>query len=156
MRESPIFIVDTDAAKLRGLLAGRTRANDARDQEHLLRLGAELERAFVMKAGAVPRGVVMLNSEVQVVDQSSGVRRELTVVFPSESDPSAGRVSVLAPLGCALMGQHEGEIVEWEVPGGLRRLRIEKVTSAGITTSRVTPEATRAPSPVCTLGEARS
>jgi regulator of nucleoside diphosphate kinase len=129
MRESPIFIIDTDAAKLRGLLASRTGARVGRDHEHLFDLAAELERAFVVDAGAVPSGVVTLNSLVHVTDLLTGDRRALTLVFPSEADPAAGRVSVLAPLGCALVGCREGERVEWEMPGGLRRLRIDKVTA---------------------------
>ena len=127
MRESPIFITDRDAAKLRGLLAARAADREGRDQEHLFDLATELERAHVVNADTVPVGVVVVNSRVQVTDLVSGDRRELTLVFPSEADPAAGRVSVLAPLGCALMGCREGEIVEWEMPGGLRRLKIVKV-----------------------------
>ena len=124
MRNSPIYIVDADEARLRGLLASRAGDRRGRDQEHLLELAEELERAFVVDANDVPGGVVMLHSRVQVMDLTSGERRELTLVFPSEADPAAGRISVLAPLGCALMGYREGDIVEWEMPGGLRRLQI--------------------------------
>ncbi len=129
MRESPIFILDTDAAKLRSLLAGRTGSRVGRDQDHLLDLAVELERAVVIDADAVPRGVVSPGSVVAIHDLLSDERRELTLVFPLEADPAHGRVSLLAPLGCALIGCREGEVVEWEMPGGLRRLRIEKVTA---------------------------
>lgn len=131
MRESPIFITDTDAAKLRGLIAAREGAVERLDQGHLTDLASELERAFVVNADAVPSGVVMLNSRVHVADLLSGERRKLTLVCPSEADPVSGRVSVLAPLGCALMGCREGQIVEWEMPGGLGKFRIDKVTSPG-------------------------
>lgn len=129
MRESPIFIIDTDAAKLRGILAARASEREGRDQAHLDDLATELERAIVVDAEAVPNGVVMVNSGVEVVDLTSGVRREFTLVFPVEADPVAGKVSVLAPLGCALMGCREGDVVEWEMPGGLQRLRIDRVSS---------------------------
>jgi regulator of nucleoside diphosphate kinase len=128
MRENPIYILESDAAKLRGLLASRGGHADGRDQEHLSDLASELERAFLVSAEAVPSGVATLNSHVQIVDLVSGERRELTLVFPSAADPGSGRISVLAPLGCALVGCREGEIVEWEMPGGPRRLRIDKVT----------------------------
>ena len=127
MRNSPIYIIDADEARLRGLLASRAGDRVGRDQEHLLELAEELERAFVVEATEVPSGVVMLHSRVRVADLSSGERRELTLVFPSEADAATGRISVLAPLGCALMGYREGEVVEWEMPGGLRRLEIQKV-----------------------------
>ena len=129
MPESAIFIVDTDAARLRGILAARAGGAQARDQEHLADLSSELERAFVVDADAVPTGVVMLNSDVTVTELQSGIRRELTLVFPADADPLSGRVSVLAPLGCALMGCREGETVEWKTPAGFRRLRIDRVTS---------------------------
>lgn len=128
MRNTPIFIIDTDAARLRGLLATRSAVAGTRDQEHLSDLASELERAFVVEHDAAPAGVVMMYSRVQVTDLDSGASRELTLVFPPDADPNGGRVSVLAPLGCALMGCGQGEVVEWEMPGGLRRLRLDKVT----------------------------
>ena len=129
MRNSPIFIIDTDAARLRGLLATRSAGAAGRDHEHLSDLASELERAFVVGDDAAPAGIVMMYSRVRVTDLDSGASRELTLVFPPDADPNQGRISVLAPLGCALMGCGEGEIVEWEMPGGLRRLRLDQVTS---------------------------
>jgi regulator of nucleoside diphosphate kinase len=51
-------------------------------------------------------------------------------VYPREADPAAHRISVLAPLGTALLGNSEGETVEWRTPGGTRSLRIERVMQA--------------------------
>lgn len=155
MRESAIFIIDTDAAKLRGMLSTQVHDRSGRDQGHMLDLALELERAFVVKADAVPSGVVMLHSRVQVTDLLSGQCRELTLVFPSEADPVSGRISVLAPLGCALMGYREGQIVEWQMPGGLRRLRIDKVGSPGEAPEAPTGEAGRMPDAGCSLEESR-
>lgn len=130
MRESPIYILESDAARLRGLLAARTGERHERDHEHLHELATELERAFLVRGDAAESDVVMLNSAVEVRDLLSGLRSRLTVVFPSEADPAAGRVSVLAPLGCALLGYREGDVVDWEMPGGRRTLRIERVSGA--------------------------
>ena len=66
-------------------------------------------------------------TRVHVLDLVSWERRELVLVLPRESDAVAGRISVLAPLGTALLGFREGDEVEWLMPGGLRRLRIEDV-----------------------------
>jgi regulator of nucleoside diphosphate kinase len=71
--------------------------------------------------------VITIHTRLQVLDLVSGERRELTLVLPHESDASAGRISVLAPLGTALLGYRAGDEVEWLMPGGLRRLRIEYV-----------------------------
>jgi regulator of nucleoside diphosphate kinase len=63
-----------------------------------------------------------------VHDLTSGARREMVLVLPGEADVAAQRISVLAPLGTALLGYREGDEVEWVMPGGLRRLRVERVT----------------------------
>ena len=121
MRNRPIVITQTDAARLRELLATRARA--ARDQDHL----EELERARIAESNEVPVDVITIHTRVQVLDLVSGERLELTLVLPRESDAGAGRISVLAPLGTALLGYRAGDEVEWQMPGGLRRLRIERV-----------------------------
>ena len=125
MRNRPIVISRIDAARLRELLAVRARAE--RDQDHLGELAAELERAHIAEPDEVPADVITIDSRMQVLDLASGERRELTLVLPRESDANAGRISVLAPLGTALLGFRAGDEVEWLMPGGLRRLRVEWV-----------------------------
>lgn len=121
-----IVVVEADAHRLRGLLAAR-RNSALRDAAHLEELAFELERASLLTEDAVPDDVVVMDSRVQVLDLTSSERREYTLVYPADSDLAAGRISVLAPLGTALLGYREGDDVEWLMPGGLRRLRIEKV-----------------------------
>jgi regulator of nucleoside diphosphate kinase len=125
MRNRPIVITRTDAARLRELLATRARA--ARDQDHLEELSEELERARIADPNEVPADVITIHTRIQVLDVVSGERSELMLVLPRESDAGAGRISVLAPLGTALLGYRAGDEVEWQMPGGLRRLRIERV-----------------------------
>jgi regulator of nucleoside diphosphate kinase len=125
VRDRPIVITKSDAAKLRELLAARARAEH--DQDHLHELAAELERALIAEPGEAAKDVITMHTRVQVLDLKSGERRELVLVFPREADLSAGRISVLAPLGTALLGNREGDEVEWLMPGGLRQLRIERV-----------------------------
>ena len=125
MQNRPIVVTEIDAARLRALLAVRARAG--RDQDHLHDLAAELERARIAEPEDVSADVITIHTRLQVLDLVSGERRELTLVLPHESDASAGRISVLAPLGTALLGYREGDEVEWLMPGGLRRLRIEYV-----------------------------
>jgi regulator of nucleoside diphosphate kinase len=125
VRDRPIVITKSDAAKLRELIAARARAE--LDQDHLHELAAELERALIAEPDQVPADVIAIHTRVQVLDLVSGARRELVLVLPRESDPSAGRISVLAPLGTALLGYRAGDEVEWEMPGGLRHFRIERV-----------------------------
>ena len=110
MRNRPIVITRTDAARLRELLATRARA--ARDQDHLEELTEELERARIADPNEVPEDVITIHTRIQVLDLVSGERRELTLVLPRESDAGAGRISVLAPLGTALLGYRAGDEVE--------------------------------------------
>jgi len=90
-------------------------------------LERELERAVVVKPDEVPPSVVTMNSEVEVTDLANGERRSLTVVFPAQAGIEAGRVSVLAPLGTALLGSQQGAQVTWQTPRGTRQLRVERV-----------------------------
>jgi regulator of nucleoside diphosphate kinase len=110
---------------LRGLLSARNGATH--DQEHLEDLRVELERALVLDPGRLSPSVVTMHAAVRVRDLESGHRHELTLVNPSEANVSAGRISVLAPLGTALLGYREGDVVERVMPGGPRRLLIEEV-----------------------------
>jgi regulator of nucleoside diphosphate kinase len=124
-----IVVAEADARRLRGLLAAR-RQSTAHDGEHLRQLELELERAVLVSAHAVPPEVVTMDSAVSVLDLASGESHDYTLVYPAEADPSAGRISVLAPLGTALLGYREGDELEWKMPGGVRRLRIESVRSS--------------------------
>jgi regulator of nucleoside diphosphate kinase len=130
MRDHPIFITKIDAAKLRGLLAAFATAQ--RDQGHLEELALELERAIVVEPRDLPRDVITMHARVRVSDSMSGECRELVLVFPGQADIPAQRISVLAPIGTALLGYREGDEVEWVTPGGLRRLRIEKVIQPSV------------------------
>lgn len=125
MRNHSILISRTDAARLRELIAARARVE--RDQDHIDELAAELERARIADSDDVPADVITIHTRIRILDLVTSERRELTLVLPRESDASAGRISVLAPLGTALLGYRVGDEIEWLSPGGLRRMRIESV-----------------------------
>ena len=126
MFRMPIDITDLDARRLRALLSvydggpgpGRREVNQLR---------GELERARVVPSREISGRVVTMNSEVLLRDLDS--RQEFTcrLSYPDESDADGGRISVLAPVGTAILGYREGTVVEWSVPAGTRRLRIEKI-----------------------------
>lgn len=128
MRDHPIVVTRADAAQLRGLLANH--ALTGHDQDHLQELAGELERARIADSEDVPADVITIQTHVRLLDLVTGARRELTLVLPRDADASAGRISVLAPLGTALLGTRAGDEVEWQMPGGWRRLLIEAVRAA--------------------------
>ncbi|NJO12153.1 MAG: GreA/GreB family elongation factor [Gammaproteobacteria bacterium] len=80
-----------------------------------------------MSAQDAPADVITMGARVRVRDLESGQRGEYAVVYPWEADVGSNRVSVLAPLGTALLGYREGDKLEWRMPGGVRRLLVEKV-----------------------------
>lgn len=125
MNNRKIVISEPDARALRALL--RSAQGGRHDQEHLEDLRAELEHALVLDADELCATVVDLNAVVRVRDLQSGHRQVLKLVAPIDADVGAGRISVLAPLGTALLGYREGDTVEGRMPGGVRRLLIEEV-----------------------------
>ena len=84
-------------------------------------LAAELGAAEVVESLAVSPDVVTMNSRVLYEDESTGERREVTIVFPQESDARGKRISVLAPIGTALLGLSAGQTIVWPFPDGTSR-----------------------------------
>src|SRR5687768_11526105 len=124
--EGPIYMTVSDMTRLIALVKGYRR--DGREQDNLDVLEAELDRALVMDAGRrLPSDVVTLDSRVLVVDLDSGEERLFTLVLPSKANLDEGRISVLAPLGMAVLGYRSGQEIAWDVPGGRRRLMVRHV-----------------------------
>lgn len=91
-------------------------------------LRTELLRATVVDPDKIPADVVTMNSTALVEDEDSKEAHELTLVYPREADGSPGKVSVLAPVGSAMLGLRIGQSIEWQVPGGRRlRLRVQAI-----------------------------
>lgn len=90
-------------------------------------LRAEFERANVLERELLPPGVVTVNSRVRFKDAVSGEVEEYTITWPERADGGVQRISVLAPIGSALLGYREGDEVSWETPGGTRRLQVLEV-----------------------------
>ncbi|CDM38807.1 nucleoside diphosphate kinase regulator [Ectopseudomonas oleovorans] len=80
-------------------------------------LQAELDRAEVVGHDEVPAGVVTMNSRVHCREESSGKDYHLTLVYPEDAG-GEGKVSILAPVGCALLGLSVGQHIDWPAPGG--------------------------------------
>ena len=120
-----IVVTQPDLERLRAILG--SRSGSQHDREHLLDLREELDQARIVGEEEVSADVVTLQSKVRVRDRETGTPTDYTLVSPAHADVRSGHVSVLAPLGTALLGYREGDEVEWQMPGGVRRLRIERV-----------------------------
>jgi regulator of nucleoside diphosphate kinase len=126
MSGKPIQITAFDQQRLRKLILD-AQATEYRKSEYLDKLKLELERAKIVEPQEVPPTVVTMNSTVSLVDVETGEEETYTLVFPEDADISQGKISVLAPIGTAMLGYEIGDVFEWEVPAGRRRLRIEKI-----------------------------
>ena len=71
--------------------------------------------------------MITMRSKVRLKDLVSGETNVYSLVFPTEADYSEGKISVLAPIGTAILGYKRGDTIEWPVPSGLRRLKVDKV-----------------------------
>ena len=124
--QRPIVVTRKDRDRLRALIeTARTRRRW--EELHLIALADELESAEVVESEGVPPDVVTMRSRVRVLDMVSGQAATYTLCYPVEANLEAGRLSVLAPIGTALLGYREGDVIEWPVPGGVRVLKIEKL-----------------------------
>jgi len=91
-------------------------------------LEAELARAEIVEPKDVPPTVVSMNSTVRFKVQSSSEEFKLTLVYPKDMDSSGNKISILAPVGSALLGLSQGDQIEWPKPGGgLLRVIIEEI-----------------------------
>ena len=126
MEPRDIYITDYDLTRLKELLhVGISFAE--RDRESLEALQGELERAHIVEPTAIPPDVVTMNSRVRLTDAETDEEQVYTVVFPSDANVEQRKISVLAPIGTAILGYRVGDMVEWRVPGGIRKLRIEEI-----------------------------
>ena len=126
-KEATIYINEVDLARLRKLIdLARETGNDA-NRVYLNRLEGELDRAEVVNPIDIPKDVVTMRSTVRLKDLDNGKEMVYSLVFPNEADVDEGKISVLAPVGTAMIGYGVGDLIEWEVPSGLRRLKVEEI-----------------------------
>lgn len=117
LHQDQIIISDSDMQRLRAVL-------DLHQSTASEDLDAELHRAQVVPQNSMPTDVVAMGREVVYEDADTLVRRRVRLVYPQHSDPKRGWVSVLAPIGSALLGLRLGQSIEWSVPTGRKRVRI--------------------------------
>jgi regulator of nucleoside diphosphate kinase len=122
-KAAAIHVTRFDKARLMRLLRGLAAAHENRAE--IEDLEQELERGTEVESAEIAPDVVTMNSTVRVTDLDSNTSHTYTVVFPADADFEKGRISILSPLGTALLGFRAGDVVEWEMPRGTRRLRIE-------------------------------
>ena len=97
------------------------------DKPYLADLRGELDAAEIVEAQELPADVVTMHSTVRLRDMQTKEEETYTLVYPEESNIAEGKISILAPIGTAILGYRVGDTVRWKVPSGLSRWRIEDV-----------------------------
>jgi regulator of nucleoside diphosphate kinase len=121
-----IHITTQDKQRLEDLLL-EVQASDPRKHGDLKALTEELRRAVIVDPKDVSGDVITMNSRAEMRDLESGETVAFTLVFPSEANIDEEKISVLAPIGAGMLGYRVGDEFEWNVPGGLRRMKVTKV-----------------------------
>ncbi len=125
MEAQDIIVTTENFERLQRLLEAHTAE---RDQEVVELLDGELSRARVVPPAEVPPDVVTMNSRLRYVNHATGGSRTVTLVYPSEANFEAGRLSILTPVGCALLGLAVGQAIDWTMPNRqLRKFVVEEL-----------------------------
>ncbi|MBW7935425.1 MAG: nucleoside diphosphate kinase regulator, partial [Gemmatimonadaceae bacterium] len=124
MNERQIYVTVSDMDRLGRLVLAAI--SNAPDLEPLRALDRELDRAQAVRPEEVPPDVITMNSKLRMTDLQSGTQRIVTLVYPDQAN-DADRVSILSPLGTALLGYRVGDEIRWETPTGDLHLRIDEL-----------------------------
>jgi regulator of nucleoside diphosphate kinase len=125
MQNRMIYITEFDLERLEDLLS----YNDfpSRDKNHINELQNELAKGKVVAPHEVPADVITMNSTVRFKDIESDEEFIFSLVFPDKADLQENKISILAPIGTALLGYRVGDVIECRVPGGMRRLIVKDI-----------------------------
>ena len=126
MNQPSIFITTKDVEKLRDLIR-EAYHTEYRGSDYLKQLAGEIEKASVVRPDQIPSDVITLNSTARLADQEKNEKMIYSLVFPEDADPLQGKISILAPIGTAMLGYKVGDTFEWDTPGGKRIIRVEEI-----------------------------
>jgi len=126
MTEKVIYITDSDKKRLKQLIRD-ARVFGSEHEIYLEKLEGELNRGKVVKSKGIPKDVITMNSKVRFKDLATREEMIYSLVFPDSADPDQNKISILAPIGTALLGYKVGDVIEWKVPAGLRKLKVLEV-----------------------------
>ena len=126
MTKRTIIMTAADREELTYAIAAAGKLSE-RGRAETNALEAEMARAKIVDAYDLPPDVITMNIRAELLDLLTGELMEFTLVFPIDADIEAGKISILAPLGTAMLGYRVGDEFEWAVPYGLRRLKVTYV-----------------------------
>jgi regulator of nucleoside diphosphate kinase len=127
MSKKKIMIGKEEYNKLLEMIAEMGCSADDRTKERLEELERELKACSVIDSTELPSDFVSMDSTVEFTDVDSGEVLKYTITWPETADFENNKISVLAPIGTALLGYKAGDIIEWKVPAGTKRFKINNI-----------------------------
>lgn len=124
MSKKKSVISKFDQARLQEVIDTMKAQSGKREWSRGDELQKRLTESTAVEPAEIPPDVITMNSITRVRDKESQQEGVYNLVFPSDSKPLEGRVSVLSSLGLALFGSHIGDVVEWDTPKGVRHLEV--------------------------------
>lgn len=122
-----IVITKKDLERLQKLISTEREFGKLRDSKELKSLEQELLIARVVKQDDIPNSVITMNSSFLLKNITTNEEETYTLVYPEDADYLENKISIMAPVGTALLGYGEGDEIEWEVPDGTVNFVIEKI-----------------------------
>ena len=126
MRKKTIYVTEKDVKRLRTLIKSTIATSD-HGKRDIKKLIEELDRAKKVSPTDIPHTVITMNSKVCLIDIDTGKEMIWRLVYPKDQDIDQGRISILAPLGTAMLGYFEGDMFEWKVPSGKRKFKVKSI-----------------------------
>ncbi|MDX9924015.1 MAG: nucleoside diphosphate kinase regulator [Ignavibacteriaceae bacterium] len=122
-----IYITDFDMKRFKWL-SDNSYKFDEMYKKNIYELEKELKDAIVVEPKDIPADVVTMNSKFKIKDLETDKESEYTLVFPFDADIEQNKLSIFAPIGIAVIGYKSGDTIEWTVPSGKRRIKIEEIS----------------------------
>lgn len=122
-----IYITVKDRERILKLIEKEREFGTEKNKGFLKDLEQELNRANIVSSENIPPDSITMNSKVLLKDLDLGEETVYALVYPEDANLDENKISVLAPIGTAILGFREGDIIDWKVPGGIVKLRVEKI-----------------------------
>ncbi|WP_228011937.1 GreA/GreB family elongation factor [Flavobacterium hungaricum] len=126
MKPTPTF-TSADYKLLRELILQSKNDTNAKEANQL---SQELDRAVINKGNSIDESVIRINSVVTIEDVKANKQMKIQIVLPSSADVKQSKISILAPLSVAIIGFKENDQVDWELPAGIKTLKIVAVSNS--------------------------
>lgn len=119
-----IYITENDRLRLKKLISNALLEGLQSDKS-FGELNCEIEKAKIVEIEDLPKDIITMNSKILIV--MNGNEEEVTLVYPQDADLIEDKISILSPIGTAILGYREGDTIEWAVPSGSIEIHIQKI-----------------------------